>query len=456
MCRGILLRIDRLPVRRVHNPGKSIIIIPMPWHNRLIMVLDVILLCILITGILGGDAELYSPDPAVLVRRFTRMDEFDFVNWTVNAFAIKLSQAAIGTPFYFSNPARVQIVHDYLDATGQILWDEYQVNMLYSDPSIPDPEAASSDLRNELKGLYARQHELSPLAEAVLQEQVAAVAADMGLTIGGQPWPPVLFHITPLPYNLVVSPRDKIQQDAVVSLVPDVTVDRQATLENEIDQALDVSSLVVPVGGIGTYPTMVMETTALDWLADTVAHEWIHNWLSFHALGLNYGTTPELRTMNETTASIAGREISLAIFKRYYPDLLSKADIQNIDLAVKPYDPHGLPRKPFDFNHEMHLTRVHVDELLAQGSIEGAEAYMEQRRVLFWEQGCPGCYIRKLNQAYFAFYGAYADIPGGAAGADPVGPAVRLLRERSHSLTEFLRTIASMNSFQDLQDALTR
>jgi len=44
-----------------------------------------------------------------------------------------------------------------------------------------------------------------------------------------------------------------------------------------------------------------------------------------------------------------------------------------------------------------------------------------------------GYYIRKLNQAYFAFYGAYADVPGGPAGEDPVGPAVRALRSQSQS-----------------------
>ena len=62
--------------------------------------------------------------------------------------------------------------------------------------------------------------------------------------------------------------------------------------------------------------------------------------------------------------------------------------------------------------------------------------------------------IRKLNQAYFAFHGAYADTPGGAAGEDPVGPAVRELRQQSATLAEFLRTIAWMNSFEDLQQAI--
>jgi hypothetical protein len=93
-----------------------------------------------------------------------------------------------------------------------------------------------------------------------------------------------------------------------------------------------------------------------------------------------------------------------------------------------------------------------VDELLAQGKITEAEAYMETRRQFFWQNGYA---IRKINQAYFAFYGAYADIPGGAAGQDPVGPAVRTLRVQSGTLTDFLKTIARMDSFQQLQAAVS-
>jgi hypothetical protein len=76
---------------------------------------------------------------------------------------------------------------------------------------------------------------------------------------------------------------------------------------------------------------------------------------------------------------------------------------------------------------------------------------MEERRQLFWENGY---LIRKLNQAYFAFHGAYADAPGGAAGEDPVGPAVRALREQSDSLADFVNTIAWMTSFVELQRAI--
>jgi hypothetical protein len=106
---------------------------------------------------------------------------------------------------------------------------------------------------------------------------------------------------------------------------------------------------------------------------------------------------------------------------------------------------------PFDYRAEMHTTRVTADELLAAGKIEEAEAYMESRREIFWENGYA---IRKLNQAYFSFYGAYADVPGGAAGEDPVGPAVRALRAQSDSLADFLNRISWMTSFEQLQAAI--
>ena len=94
---------------------------------------------------------------------------------------------------------------------------------------------------------------------------------------------------------------------------------------------------------------------------------------------------------------------------------------------------------------------LRVDELLVQGEIEGAEQYMEERRLFFWENGYR---IRRLNQAYFAFHGAYADEPGGAAGDDPVGEAVRVLWDRLASPAMFLRRMARMNSYQDLQAEL--
>ena len=92
-----------------------------------------------------------------------------------------------------------------------------------------------------------------------------------------------------------------------------------------------------------------------------------------------------------------------------------------------------------------------VDQLLAEGKIEEAEQYMEERREVFWENGYQ---IRKLNQAYFAFHGAYADQPGGSAGEDPVGVAVRQLRAQSDSLRDFIRAVSKVKSFEQLLSTL--
>jgi hypothetical protein len=227
---------------------------------------------------------------------------------------------------------------------------------------------------------------------------------------------------------------------------PNLALENQIVLEEQVEGALDVSALVVPVGGIGIYPTMVQETSSVVWLTETIVHEWVHNYLTLHPLGLNYYTNSELRTMNETTASLLGKEIGRMVLERYYPAFVPPP--QN---SSQPALPSPTAPPVFDFRAEMHLTRVTVDELLEQGEIEEAEAYMEARRQIFWQNGY---YIRRLNQAYFAFHGAYADQPGGAAGEDPVGAAVRELWARIDSPAKFLRTMAWMDDYSDLQATL--
>ena len=230
-------------------------------------------------------------------------------------------------------------------------------------------------------------------------------------------------------------------------------MNEQVELEKKIDSALDVSSLVVPVGGIGSYPTMIERSTSLDWVSNTIAHEWIHNWLSLRPLGVRYELNNELRTMNETTASIAGDEIGDFLIKMFYPEMAKERE-ETIFVSIQTGhpDPNDLPKVQFDFRSEMHITRVQVDKFLAEGKIEAAESYMESRRQLFWDNGYA---IRKLNQAYFAFYGAYADVPGGAAGEDPVGPAVRALRAQSPTLISFLDKISKMTSYKDLVTSIS-
>jgi hypothetical protein len=320
---------------------------------------------------------------------------------------------------------------------------------------VTDKEASSVHVRSQRDELIARQRSLAPLAEATLQGQIADAVAALGLTAVGQPIPPVLYHNSSTPLALIVSERSVIQQIANISVLPTLTLNDQIKLEDEVTNSLDVSTLVVPTGGVGVYPTMVMETTDLRWTLDTIAHEWTHNYLSLRPLGINYSTTPELRTMNETTANIVGGEVGTYVLQNHFPEVLgasSPTSFGQISFqeSILPSGNSDDPA-PFDFRAEMHETRVTADQLLADGKIEEAEAYMEQRRQVFWENGY---LLRKLNQAYFAFHGAYADMPGGAAGEDPVGPAVRALREQSESLADFINTISWMTSFDQLKQAI--
>lgn len=422
-----------------------------------------ITLALLILGFVAGYSNPSLTHPIEKVRAFTRQIEFNYVSWMSNAAIIKIRAASVGIPYSLNNESQKQIVNENLRVTQSILEKEYQLAQIYADPAIADKELASESLRAELDKQYARQSELAPLAEAILQEQVAQVLAELGLTSAGQPLPNVWYHSTPLPMALIISPRDHIEQTANISVDTNLTIDQQAQLEESIDEKLNTSSLVVNIGGVGVYPTMVMRTTDLNWMLNTIAHEWIHNYLTLRPLGLSYNETPELRTMNETTASIAGDEIGALVIERFYPERMaalqpdpneSNASLPSLSLISFPLEhptPGDFLRPPFDFRAQMHETRITTDTLLAEGKIEEAEAYMEERRLVFLQNGY---LLRKINQAYFAFHGAYADSPGGAAGEDPVGPAVRSLREQSESLADFVNTISWMWKFEQLQKAV--
>ena len=408
-----------------------------------------ITLIVTVAVLLLQRSDIAPGDIVQRVHRYTRGQEFDYGRWGLEALALKMRQVGLGVVDYLPEESQKQMVLDYLALVNEIFQAEYELEQIYTDPTIPDSERASAEIRQRLTDLYLQREHLAPLAESILQNQVSAVAAEMGLSVGGQTIPPALYHVTPLPLALIVSPRETIRQDADISLIPDLTTADRAALEAKVDAGLGVSSLVVNVGGIGMYPTMVMQTNNLNWLAEVVAHEWIHNFLTLRPLGASYLSSPELRIINETAASMAGKEMGAALIERYYPEFAPPPP-EPVDGDDPPAERPPEPEPPaFDFRAEMHETRVTADELLAAGKIEEAEAYMEARRQFLWEHGYR---IRKLNQAYFAFHGAYADSPGGAAGAreDPVGEAVRTLRAQSDSLADFVKRISWIWSFEQL------
>jgi len=455
--------------------------------QRLQHLLEQALSLAVIAFFLAGD--VLPPNAAgAQIERIVGADRFDFIQWEIAAFAEKGAQAGVAIQAYLDDEQRAQFVVDYLDRTRQLARLDADINRAYSDPNVSDPQSATAGQRAERDQLRAEVERRRPTAEAIVQEQIAAVLADEGFAVGGRVFPPVLARVTPLPRILILSPRDEIKREPGITLSADITVDRAETIESAVLEQLDKSALVTPIGGLAVYPSMIIETTDLLFLLQVTAHEWTHHWLFFRPLGFNLLLSGvgggDTLTINETVASLAGDEIGILVLKRFYPEIAKR----DYPFVYEPPQPPGTTSEPppapdpnaFNFNREMHVTRVQVDEYLAEAHtlnvkaseaegqgqraeaaslrdealkwITQAETYMEDRRKVFLENGYR---IRKLNQAYFAFYGSYADQPG-ASGADPIGPAVRELRAKIPRVVDFLNAIAPVVTLEDLKRVLAQ
>jgi hypothetical protein len=382
---------------------------------------------------------------------------FNYVAWEAEAIADKLSQQT-GISAYLTEAERSRYVHDYLKLVGKLQDLNSRINALYTDPAVRDPASASADLRAQRDAVRAEVDRQQPLAESIIEGQVASVLRDEGFATLGEVLPAVSSHITELPMLLVVSPRDRIRFDVAVNVI-NLSADQMTALEDSIDRAVNVSSLIVPLGGLSLYPSMVIQSPYAASVFEVVAHEWTHHYLYFFPLGLTYAEAADTRTINETTATLLGKEVARKTIERFYqdyPDILAQLPKEQ----PKPQPgatPQASPTPPaFDYGAVMNQTRVIVDLLLRFKLIVPAELFMERQRLLFVAHGYP---IRKLNQAYFAFYGGYQSPGTGAGGADPIGPAITEIRERSKSLKAWLETMRSITSRDQLlavRDALER
>mgnify|MGYP001573302456 CR=1 FL=1 len=284
------------------------------------------------------------------------------------------------------------------------------------------------------RGMEAKETKV----KAIISRQIGKVLSTEGIL----PLPPISFAFDTPPQILVISPRERIALEKPLLLKPGLSLEQATKLEQQIEslatspvRVWGVSALVEELGGLALYPSLIPETSTIDHALPTVAHEWVHQYLFFHPLGQKYGTSNNMTTINETVADIVGDEVGEWVLKDY-----------GIRLEKE-------PRKKasgFDFNLEMRQTRFRVDELLAKGQVKEAEEYMEERRQFFAKEGY---YLRRLNQAYFAFHGSYADTP---ASTSPVAGWLRTIRGKSSSLGDFLRTVARISSYEELESLAVR
>ncbi len=277
--------------------------------------------------------------------------------------------------------------------------------------------------------------------EEILEGRISDFLRDQGLVMNPPLFsdidlffPPLDFELDRPPKVLAVSPRDHIELNRSYLLVPGLEPEEVAAVESETEET-GVSALVVNTGGVATYPSVIPELDSYGDMVETAIHEWLHQYLAFYPLGRNYFRGGEARTLNETVASLASSELADLFMERYGSP------------SPPPSPPVGTPTD-FDFRAEMRSLRLRVEDLLAQGQVERAERLMGEKRDDFEEQGI---YIRRINQAYFAFFGSYADTP---SSIDPIGPKLQRLRDGAASVTDFVRLVRGLTSQADLDRLL--
>ena len=305
---------------------------------------------------------------------------------------------------------------------------------IYDEPSCDPPEALAS-----LAGGDALDGREAQCVERALERAVSDAVSEAGLATPlplfrsqAVVWPPLDLELQPAPRVLAISPRDEIRLVASRLLSPQLPRSEYGEIEAEIEAEGEWSAWIGGVGGVATYPALIIPRA--DWYdaLRLAAHEWMHHYLIFHPLGRAYFDSDELRTINETVADIAGDELG-ALAAGRAPELRAAAELEGPPSAAAA---------------TLRDLRLEVDALLAEGRVAAAEARMEAGR---GELAALGASYRRINQAFFAFRGGYADRPGVVS---PYGPLLQNLRARSASLVEFVAAVRVIDSAAEAMSVL--
>lgn len=313
-----------------------------------------------------------------------------------------------------------------------------------------DGTSTKAQLRQVGEGLTRvreNRDALQPFVEEFLEGELSSVLREQGILLQTGPFllqfPPVDFSFDVPPKILIISPRDRIErlESFALLLKPGMTVTDMENLEEYILTSQNLSALVESTGGVATYPALVPTGHSLRTTLQIAAHEWLHHYLFFKPMGRQYGRDQTMLTLNETVANLAGRELGdlayIHLVSTFPNSELAEGRLEE-KLEVEYSD-------TFVFDQEMRKTRLRVDQLLARGRIEKAEEYMEHQRQFFAENGV---YIRKLNQAYFAFNGSYGD---SSASTSPVGKEIADLRATTPSVGAFVKAVAEVSNYEEFQ-----
>lgn len=443
--------------------------------------------------LVGGSVPRSIPTRAHIIKSAVSLPDFNFLAWELNALGRTVFAGEKPMQDGLDVEAQVRLVRAYFQRAKQIGEKEEELQRLIAEEVPVAAELSESDTavhasgqgqpgtnpaggaghspaiaeaRRKLAALRRQQAEERSLVESVLQQQIREEIRRAGLGLPGFVWPPVQFAFIEPPLKLTVSPRDRISTLHSRVLQAEYDPVKLEESERAIEDRTDLSAHISRIGGMAVFPAMVVESSSLEWVLETVAHEWVHHYLFLFPLGLRYATSDDATTLNETVSEIVGAEIAGRLTRRLYDGTqpsaeaadgsnedgscaCSTADMwtRTYELEQSRWERYGRPL-PFEFQRAMRETRLHVDTLLEAGLVETVETYMEGRRLFLVANGYP---LRVLNQAYFAFHGSYGT---GAAASDPIGPMLQRLRAESDDLAHFLGQVRWFTTLADLEKSL--
>jgi hypothetical protein len=327
--------------------------------------LKLVVFTLLSLCLLGGSCAT-TPDFDSSLKSIVKPYQFSIARWEFKALPDEVNDYVFNQGEGVEDEASVVI--EYFSLVEPIKSLEAEIAAVNAGNKAGD----LTSLEAELDRLQTQKAALTNEVEKIIARQIREVLVEQDIChpldnyikwkVG---FPPLIFRLEPPPHLLVVSPRDRIESLREIHLQPDLSVAAMESIEEQVDK-LGVSSLVVGLGGLGTYPTFIIDDSSLQFTIETAAHEWLHNYLAFKPLGFLYlldltGISPnyDIATMNETVVGMVSKEIGNIVVQRYYPSYENS-----------PQPPAEEP--DFDFNREMREIRQTVDTYLAQGEISQA------------------------------------------------------------------------------------
>ena len=338
-----------------------------------------------------------------------------------------------------SREERLAQLDDYLLVARRVEKEENRLEGPFANGSLGAAREGPPS-RDYLNELVDEKEKLRAGAEEAVESELSAVLIVEGFgSRFNLIFPPVDIRFDKPPTMLIISPLDRIELVEAVMLHPDIPGFERNRIETKLLEDYNLSALVDNLAGLSTFPSLVSDLQQLRSVLQTSAHEWLHSFFFFRSFGQNYQASEEMFTLNETVADLVGRELGDTTFARIGGDLSVSSSRY---LSREKSDP--------TLAREMRETRLRTEELLAQGKVEEAEEYMKKR---WWRLRLGGYRIRKLNQAYFAFRGRYAE---GPASLSPIGQEVKELRDLFPDVASFVKTVSGISSYQEFLDLLER